>query len=258
MKYITTLLLPLFTIVVLVFGQTSWNNQIEETVAMESKKKQTGEKKEMNTEKSTGSLYKNVKNQELKSALEKGISKHEKANVLIAGSKALGDQDDGLGETISQELQEEFEEGIAVSHIEFNGTSTELIETGLISDYQDANPDVLILEAFTLADNGVVEVEENHENIATIIQELKSINENLFAILMPPHPIPNAIIYPTQVDALKEYAAENNITYIDHWTEWPDYMNEAELMEYLKEDKSAPNEQGIQIWSKEVYELFGI
>ena len=134
----------------------------------------------------------------------------------------------------------------------------QLKEEGLISDYQDTKPDVLILEALTLADNGNVEVEDNHDNISTIIQELQSINEDLYVILMPTHPIPNATIYPKQVDALKEYAAENDYTYIDHWEAWPDYTNEAELMEYLNEDKSAPNEKGIEIWSKEVLKLFGI
>ncbi|WP_139892109.1 SGNH/GDSL hydrolase family protein [Bacillus sp. D386] len=254
MKYVTMLLLTIFTVLVIVFGQTYWSNQIEQTVAMENEKKQAEPKKEVKP----SSSFEGVENQELKSALEKGVSKHKKANVLIAGSKALGNQDIGLGKTLSQEIKEEFEDGVTVSHIEFAGTSTQLIEEGLISDYQETEPDVLILEALTLADNGNVEVEDNHDNIATIIQELKSVNEDLYVILMPTHPIPNATIYPKQVDALKEYAVEEKITYIDHWEAWPDYTNEAELMEYLKEDKSAPNEKGIEVWSKEVLKLFGI
>ncbi|OCA84595.1 SGNH/GDSL hydrolase family protein [Bacillus sp. FJAT-27986] len=251
MKYITMLLLTIFTVLVLVFGQTYWSNQIEQTVATENEKEQAEPKKE----EKTSSPFENVKEDDLKSALEKAISKHEKANILIAGSKALGDQKSGLGLTISQELQRSFESDVTVSFIDFNGTSTQLIEEGLISNYQDAKPDVLILEALTLADNGNVEVEDNHDNISTIIEELQSINEDLSVILMPTHPIPNGPIYSTQVDALKEFAAEEHYTYIDHWQAWPD---EAELMDYLKSDKSAPNEKGIEIWSKEVLILFGI
>ncbi|QFK72937.1 SGNH/GDSL hydrolase family protein [Pradoshia sp. D12] len=254
MKYVTIFFLTIFTVLVIVFGQSYWSNQIEQTVAMENEKKQAEPKKEENP----SSQFEIVENEELKSALEKGVSNHKKANILIAGSKALGDQDSGLGKTISQEIKDEFEDSVKVSYIEFAGTSTELIEEGLISDYQETKPDVLILETLTLADNGNVEVEDNHDNISTIIEELQSINEDLYVILMPTHPIPNATIYPKQVDALKEYAAENDYTYIDHWEAWPDYTNEAELMEYLNEDKSAPNEKGIEIWSKEVLKLFGI
>ncbi|WP_148630460.1 hypothetical protein [Bacillus sp. E214] len=158
-----------------------------------TKKNKLNQKKE----EKTSSPFENVKEDDLKSALEKAISKHEKANILITGSKALGDQKSGLGLTISQELQRSFESDVTVSFIDFNGTSTQLIEEGLISNYQDAKPDVLILEALTLTDNGKVVVEDNHENLSTIIQELKSINEDLYVVLMPSHPIPNGPIYST-------------------------------------------------------------
>ena len=257
MKYVTVVLLTLLTIVVLVFGQTHWSSQISQTTATENtetKKEHTKSKEEQKTSVS----FDHVQDTELKNALEKAIEDHDQANILISGSTALGDQESGLGITISQELQKSFKENVAVSYIGFEGTSTELIEENLISDYQETKPDILILENMTLADNsgGYASVMANLENISTIIQELKNQNEDLYVILMPPHPIPNATNYPKQVEAAKEYAAENNLTYIDHWQSWP--TDDTELKEYLIEGSSAPNEKGIELWSKEVLKLFGI
>ncbi|WP_187393472.1 hypothetical protein [Bacillus sp. E214] len=45
MKSITMLLLTIFTVLVLVFGQNYWSSQIAKTVAMENEKEQAEPKK---------------------------------------------------------------------------------------------------------------------------------------------------------------------------------------------------------------------
>ena len=102
MKYVTMVLLTVLTIFVLVFGQTYWNKQIKQTVAMEEQGQESQTKVKKKAQRS--SSFETIQDSELKSTLEKAVSEHEKANILIAGSKALGDQEDGVGMTISQKL----------------------------------------------------------------------------------------------------------------------------------------------------------
>ena len=58
----------------------------------------------------------------------------------------------------------------------------------------------------------------------------------------------HSVIYPTQVDALKKYAEQQQITYLDHWSAWPN-SSDPKLMDYLTAKRDAPSQKGIKIWS---------
>lgn len=58
-----------------------------------------------------------------------------------------------------------------------------------------------------------------------------------------------------QTAKLKQYATQNQIAYLDHWTAWPD-TNNVQLKNDLLADQSAPNEKGNQIWSQYLIHYF--
>lgn len=74
-------------------------------------------------------------------------------------------------------------------------------------------------------------------------------------ILQPSYPIYLPKYYATQVQALKDYAVANNLTYLDHWTAWPATDN-SEIKNYLIEGQNGPNEQGTQVWTQFLVEYF--
>ena len=45
---------------------------------------------------------------------------------------------------------------------------------------------------------------------------------------------------------MRQFAGEEQLDYIDHWPIWP--ATDEELVDYLAENKSAPNEAGHQLW----------
>ncbi len=108
---------------------------------------------------------------------------------------------------------------------------------------------MIILEPFILKNNGEVSVEHSLKHLKTIMDKVKSANPETTFILQPPHPLYNAKHYPNQVEDLKEYAAENNIPYLDHWTAWFDQTKE-EFKEDLSKDNSQPSNKGHKVWAE--------
>ena len=50
--------------------------------------------------------------------------------------------------------------------------------------------------------------------------------------IQPPHPLYQATYYPVQVEALAQYAEDNDIPYLNHWEAWPD-QDSKEIKDYL-------------------------
>jgi hypothetical protein len=72
-------------------------------------------------------------------------------------------------------------------------------------------------------------------------------------ILQPSYPFYLPNYYSIQVEALKEYAAVNNIAYLDHWTAWPATDN-PQISDYG--NQSGPNVEGLNVWAKFIVEYF--
>ena len=77
----------------------------------------------------------------------------------------------------------------------------------------------------------------------------------LFRSLQPANPLFQAKYYPLQVEALKNYADRNNITYLNHWDAWPDTQSE-EIKKFLIGEPSTPNETGHKLWADFLVDYF--
>ncbi|WP_255473300.1 SGNH/GDSL hydrolase family protein [Planomicrobium sp. CPCC 101110] len=179
------------------------------------------------------------------------FERDEKVQLLIAGSEAMDAGEPGYGETLEAAIEEAYAGFVEVDRVPFNGTSAEFMEEDidLSSGY-----DVVLLEPFTLNNNGLVEIEVEHEHILAFYNQIQSKVSDTVLLLQPPQPIFGAGFYLTQVNALEEFALLSNIVYINHWSAWPGTTDPA-LQDYLTEEGN-PNDTGALTWTNELEGYF--
>lgn len=257
MKAFFTTLLAIICMGVLLWGNIYWTKKT--TVSGESSETPiVSEKKNVEEKTSEPSdtlleLTKKWPEQSVEN-FNKALSDGRPFKVLLVGSTALGDEQSGWAAQTKEQLVTAYgKDHMNVEIQVFDQTSREFTNEGGAEKVANAQADMVLFEPFTLMDNGEVAIEDSLNNIQTVMDGTLKANPNTVFILMPPHPIYNATFYPKQVDALKEYAAENNISYLDHWEAWPDYSSE-DVKEYVSPDNSQPSEKGHELWSKYVTE----
>lgn len=253
MKALFTSLLAVICVVILVFGNLHWNNKttnaVDKTTVAPVKEtaKPAAEKLTDLSKEQLLSLAANWP-EESKNTLGKAFDEGRSFKIVAAGSEVLGEDHSQWGNIIEEKIQGSFGDMVSFTVKGYPKTSAEFVEEGLAAEISSENPDMVILEPFTLNDNGMVVIEESLENITGIIEEVKQDNPSAVFVLQPPYPLYNANFYPVQVDALKKYAEDNGFVYLDHWAEWPDYRTE-EIKQYFVEDLSEPNDEGIGLWA---------
>ena len=175
----------------------------------------------------------------------------EKLQLLIVGSEAMDTGEPGYGELLSDALEASYGGFIETELMSFDGTSEEFLLNGpqLSSGY-----DVVLLEPFTLKNNGRVEIESEHIHIQNVYGEILSAQDDAVLVLHPPQPIYGAQFYKTQVTALEEFARIQGYAYINHWQQWPS-TEDLTLKEYLTED-SNPNNTGAETWANALIAYF--
>ncbi|MGG5255140.1 SGNH/GDSL hydrolase family protein [Neobacillus sp. SM06] len=174
------------------------------------------------------------------------VSAKKPFTILFVGSGA----DRGSAQIIAAKLEETFGGKLVKTAIQTSDlTSTEFVAQKKSLEIASEQAQLILFEPFLLNDNGNVETKTALANVSKIIEDVKAVNPDVTFILQPSYPLYAAKYYPLQVDALKKYASDNGITYLDHWKAWPDYQK-AELKNYLLADQSGPNEKGNAIWAK--------
>lgn len=257
MKAFFTTILVIVCMAVLVWGNFHWTQKT--TVSGEVNESpvisKTVSDKEMEQEKvesPSNSLVEFTKNwpEQGVEGFQKALEEKRPYKVLMIGSSALGDDKSGWAAITREKLLEKYSEKQMNVEIEvFDETSRDFVNNDGAETIIDEKADMVLFEPFTLMDNGEVSIEDSLNNIQTVMDVTLEANPDTVFILMPPHPIYNATFYPKQVEALKEYAEDNKIAYLDHWKAWPDFKTE-EVKEYITSDNSQPNEQGHELWSK--------
>lgn len=185
-------------------------------------------------------------------SFKKALDENRTYKILLVGSEALGDEQSGWAASTKEQLITAYgEEYMEVEIQTFNLTSLGFIDEEGTAQVSGSQADMVLFEPFTLMDNGEVTIENSLDNIQQVIDGALEAKSDTMFVLMPPHPIYNAVYYPKQVEALKNYAEENEIPYLDHWQAWPDYQTE-EIQDYITSDNSQPSEQGHEVWSKYV------
>ncbi|MBT2689210.1 SGNH/GDSL hydrolase family protein [Bacillus sp. ISL-47] len=256
MKAFFTTILAIGCVVILILGNLHWKEKtaVIKPEAAESKT----EVADQETNTASAGILKLAANwpKESQELLKKRIEEKKPLKIHIVGSEALGEGANSWPELLKAELMEAYGEStidVKISSHDLN--SLEYINEDTQQELIAEKADLVILEPFTLKDNGVVTIEDSLLNVDTIISDTKDSNPNLTFILQPPHPLYNATFYPVQVENLKQFAEQNNITYLDHWTAWPDQTSQ-EMKEYLSSNNSQPSEKGHEVWAEYLVEYF--
>lgn len=171
--------------------------------------------------------------------------------LLIVGSEAMDAGEPGYGELLASELDAVYGNFVETALMSFDGTSEEFLMSG---PQLSAGYDVVLLEPFTLNNNGRVEIETEQLHTQNIFGEVLSAQGDAVLVLQPPQPIYGAQFYRTQVTALSEFARIQGYAYINHWPEWPS-TEDLTLKEYLTED-SNPNNSGAETWANALIAYF--
>ncbi|MFH7818882.1 SGNH/GDSL hydrolase family protein [Neobacillus thermocopriae] len=254
MQKFLTVLLGILLILLIFLGQTYWNQQNKAL----SSDTPTSVKKEIIKQKySSTELLKLTKNwpAEAVERFKQSLKHNKPFKILFVGSPAIGSDTEGAYAVVKQKLKETYGDHIDVQLKTFDMTSTQFISQNKQDEMVAEAADLYIFEPFILENNGEVLIENTLMDLATIMDTVKVANPESTMILQPSYPLYNAKIYPRQVEELKKYAETHQITYLNHWTAWPDPATE-EMKDYLNEDQSAPNEKGAQVWGDYIIQYF--
>lgn len=263
MKKLLIILLSISCAVVLYIGNSHWkektvhSTETEKPVKTVTKAENASKKDKAADEISIDEFNKLSKNwpEEAKRRFEQTFLEEIPFKVLIVGSDALGTENEGWAALTKEKLEKAYGNYIEVGIQAFDGTSMQFSSQNQASAIIEEKADLVLLEPFTLKDNGEVRIEDSHANILTWIETVKTDTPYTVFILRPPNPIHDASYYPLQVEELKKFAEANEIPYLDHWSVWPDPQSE-EIISYLSEDNEIPSEQGHQLWSDFITDYF--
>ncbi|NQD65611.1 SGNH/GDSL hydrolase family protein [Bacillus haikouensis] len=184
------------------------------------------------------------------SLLEEG----EPFKMAVVGSNAMGLDENGWAPQLMEALGTNYGDHIDVQLFQYDLTSIDFINGAESDEVISFEPDLVLFEPFSLVDNSnSVGTVQNHESILMFENRLNEMNGKSVLLLQPPHPLAGATYYPEQIESLEEFAAEEGIPYIDHWTGWPE---ENELADYLIESQDTPNDRGHEIWADQLIDYF--
>ncbi|MGG1397360.1 hypothetical protein ABE288_05945 [Bacillus salipaludis] len=240
MKNFLTVLLGIICVAVLFWGHSYYNQKIQAASNKGTEISEGTDEEAVEQSIDIDDLTKNWPDKAV-GRIKQTIKEKKKFKLLLVGNKS----DAEIYKDVKEKLTEAFGDHITVSIVSFNETSATFIQE---KDLADKKADLIVLEPFLLADNGVVAIDDTLKNVSKIIVQVDNSNPEAVFVLQPSFPLYQAKYYPIQVDELKKYAEKKDIPYLDHWSAWPDYQKE-EIQDYLLSDQSGPNEKGIQVWS---------
>jgi lysophospholipase L1-like esterase len=257
MRAFFTSVLGLLCLVLLILGNLHWQKKIEVTSNNSSPSANTSEDENSEAFAHVDPVldYTADWSEEEKEHFQTALSENRPYHILIVGSEQMGDGESSWPALFEKEMVAAYGEGtITVETITYSETTSEFVELGKQADLIKNQADLIIWEPFILSDNGVIPVEVTLENISSTINKVKESNPDTTFILQPPNPLYQPKLYKTQVEALKAYAEENAIPYLDHWTNWPDPTTE-QVRDYLNE-YNQPNDEGHQVWANYLVQRF--
>lgn len=259
LTYLAVIACGIFLVSGYVYWKDKTNSSVETTekqvpVVSDTEKKNNKEEKKEPADPALLSLTENWPKQ-AQETFAKALEDGRSYKLAIVGSAALGQEDNGWSELLKEELVHTYgEDNLEVTIFEYPVRSDQFIAEGYDEEVAKFKPDLVLFEPFALNDNGNIETEDNHDNIMSFISTVEKENEDAVIILQPPHPVVSTI-YPGQIEELKEFAEEQDLVYLDHWSVWPD-TDDDELYDFVLDPASAPNEKGHQLWFEYLKEYF--
>ena len=186
---------------------------------------------------------------------QENLDAGESFHIAFLGSNALGEGEDSWPEIVKTSLNEAFSQSLTVSTFSYDLTSLEFVREDKVTEVIEEQPDLVLFEPFILKDNGLVTIDDSLENASSTIAKIKESLPETSVLIQPSHPLYQATYYPVQVEALEQYAEDNDIPYLNHWEAWPDQDSE-EIKDYLSEDASEPSAKGHQVWAEYLIDYF--
>ncbi|WAA12124.1 SGNH/GDSL hydrolase family protein [Fervidibacillus halotolerans] len=269
---ILTLFSILLFVIILIIGGLHWKAKLNDAVSKPgehivlddqqdsntSNEPDSDEEQSDDSEKQTGLTLEQLKNytaklpEDLANIFKQAFYDERVIQMVIAGSPSLGAEEDGWSVQVKEHMEQTYGNDLVhVNIVEFDGTSTEFINSEEANEIINAEPDLLLFEGFTLEDNsGVVPVEVSQVNLRAFLGSLIEANPSIGIIIQPPNPIYAAINYPVQVAELKNFAEQEGLHYFDHWAYWPD-GDDPGVLDYLNEE-GLPNEKGHKLWAEAI------
>ncbi|WP_280769635.1 hypothetical protein [Salipaludibacillus daqingensis] len=193
--------------------------------------------------------------------IEEKLTNEEQVTILAFGSKALTDsQDEGIvpwPELFMDNINEAYDtdlfqvETMAVGDM----TSLEMVQQGVDQEVADKNADIFLIEPLLWNDNGEVRIDHSTDHLLTLWNTIMTENEEAVAIIQSSQPAYDTVNYPIQMEGLRNFVNENDLLYIDHWSDWPD-IRDIELVDYVDEDHRMPTQRGHEQWSDSVMSIF--
>ena len=255
MKIWINILAIIVFIAAITAGKMYWNNKVSEQSVSTPTKVETSS----NTNESENTWREHAQNlpKSVKARLQKAEQTKTPLKMVIVGSAPQEQVKSTWAELLKKKIEDSY--GSSLIHVEVheykNMTTLQFIKSGAYKEIADAHPDVLLFEPFLLNDNGVVGIENTLENVNIILTYVKEQNEQVITILQPSAPVYKANNYPSDANALENFAKENSYEYINHWSAWPDYHSE-DILNYLTKTPGQPNDKGEKIWAQYLENYF--
>ncbi|WP_010676967.1 SGNH/GDSL hydrolase family protein [Bacillus timonensis] len=265
MKKLIVIFVSVLSLAVIIAGKVHWDSKIEATTKAESQLKNSkaegisgkdaSDKKKGETPKEDLIAYTKNLPEEVVSKIELAIQSKEPLKLVIMGSASTPEDPNGWPTLFKQELENTYGKDVfEVSIHEYpNLTSETVVTEELYQEVIDLKPDVLLLEPFILADNGLVTMDDRLENLTTMLTDFYNQLPELTVLLQPANPLLKATYYPNEVQELKGFAEQNGYIYLDHWTAWPDHQTD-DIEDYLVD--GLPSEKGHKVWADYLINYF--
>lgn len=266
-KAVLVLFIFVLFIASVVSGKLYWNKKIanatgqtSEVTKTKAEVKDSGAKKEekkQDAKPSFNEAYAKNLPDAVKEKLKKAAADKKAVNLVIVGDEASSSAKDAWVAKFTANLEASYGKGLwNVMVKEYKGESTEeLIVNKRDKEIAKENPDVILFEAPFITDNGKNGNGNSVANTQKFVQALSTSAKGATIMIQPPNPVYGAKNYPKAIEALKQFATQNNYTYVDHWTAWPDATTKA-ILPYLKEEFGFPSAKGHEVWAQYVTDYF--
>lgn len=246
MKYFLTVIWGIICVSVLAYGHFHWNQQTA-VQAVEPVFSQDTSEIDHDDYLELAANWPEPAKEQLKVALEH----NQPFKIAFVGSTAMD-----WAKNVSQSLSDSFgSDRIHTAQFTYDQTTKDLIAENKQVEIAAEKAQLVVIEPFLFNDNGKLKINATLANVTKLMEDIKTTNPDTTFILQPSYPIYLPQYYSVQVEGLKQFAAENTITYLDHWTAWPATDN-PELQEFLTEGENGPNDNGNQVWAQFLVDYF--
>ncbi|PEV53399.1 EPSX protein [Bacillus thuringiensis] len=270
-KAVLVLVIFVLFVASIVSGKLYWNKKIANATGQTSevtktkaevkdsgaKKEEKKEEKKQDAKSSFNEAYAKNLPDAVKEKLKKAAEDKKAVNLVIVGDEASSSEKNAWAAKLTANLETAYGKGLwNVTVKEYKGESTEeLIANKRDKEIAKDNPDVILFEPPFITDNGKTGNGNSVVNTQKFVQTLSTSAKGATIMIQPSNPVYGAKNYPKSIEALKQFAMQNNYTYIDHWGAWPDASTKA-ILPYLQEEFGFPSAKGHDVWAKYVTDYF--